>query len=127
MSSGGCCGEREACGHRPATCWHRSDGQCAAYQGHPFTHGHQAVSSRAGRLTPAHPVIDDAHQYFVLAVAHLHVRARLAGVPRDVRQRLLHQAVQRQIDRGRERADVAADVEVDRQAARAHLVHQSGS
>ena len=87
----------------------RSGGQLTAEQGRPLAHPDQPVTAARprgrGRRRPAGPVVSHLDGHLVRLVADPDARARRPGVPGHVGQRLLHDAVRRQVRGGRQRAD----------------------
>ena len=90
----------------------------------PLAHPDEAVAARDRRRHPAPAVVDHLHRDAGIGVVDVDRGSRRAGVLDHVGERLLHDAVRREIDAGRHVGPVPVDRELDVDAGARHVGHQ---
>src|SRR3954470_7830434 len=101
-------------------------GEFPAVQRGALAHTDQPETARRRRrISVRAAVVDDLHFDLVGPVAQVHVGARRPRVLERVRQRFLHDAIRRDVDRGRQRALLALDADLDGKLGVAHARRQA--
>ena len=103
------------------------DVERSAVDGDPLAHADQAVAAGSLGRPPCREPSSDTTTADCRPVARRAVRSPGAlGVAQRVGERLLHDAVRRQLDAGRQVRGAVRDVQVDGQPGVGHLVGQAG-
>src|SRR5581483_530986 len=115
--------ERQARADREAAFGPRTGVELAAEDGDPLPHADQPVAAAAAVARTA-AVVEDLERELAGPVGDTDDRGRPAAVLERVRQRLLDDAVRRQVDAERDWSLFALDSQVDRQTGIAHPVRE---
>ena len=100
--------------------------ELAAVELHALAHADEAVAAVAAEplARRAGAAVGDLELELALAPAHVHLGGRVVGVLERVRQPLLHDAEGGEVEPGGQRAPLALDVQLDRQAGLARALDE---